>query len=295
MNIKIDRSRLIKIRKIRKLTQADMASMLGISLRTYSDYENLSSEALLSHMETHKLSRVLGVAVSDLWAFIPHSVTLFYGAVCNYSQWAKLLAAGMFEDLAISGLPNDKRLREPLLKLVGVYEARKKEGKEGGQTEKLSSSIQRSFDCEDWLQELVGGENFFETVEAQNSASDLSPDILVMKVPKLHVCYDEYPHPDETSNEAIGQYSYFWDIKWHAKIDFTNAAPLTNPRRLEYLSGAADALFCNQDFVSPEDLTEHEEKDFWKATKETETRIKAALESRSVKFDNEIFGRQNVE
>ena len=277
MDIKIDKERITKIRKSKKLTQADMASRLNMSLRTYSDYENTSVKGSLSHLEVFRLSRTLNVVVSDLWNFIPHSVILFYFSTSDHSKWAKLLADGKFESLEVSGLPDTKRLREPLLKLVEVHEASKEDKK----NEKLSSSIQRSFDCDDWVQELV----------APKDETDVPTKIMAMRVPALEVNNFPSPHPDERSNEIIDDYYYNWSVKWHAKIDFTGIDPETKPIPLEYRSGPDSNVFFSEfDGWDIEYASNENEEDQVKAEIEkTEGHIKAALAARpDIRFQDEI-------
>jgi hypothetical protein len=159
-------------------------------------------------------------------------VVLFYSPTRNFSKWAKLLADGKFEDLEVSGLPSEKRLREPLLRLIEVYE----DSKKNKESEKLSSSIQRSFDCDDWVHELA----------TQKGETDVPPQIMIMKAPILDTHMQEYPHPDEDSNELIEDYSYRWSFKWYAKIDFTNTNPATQPISKDYRNGPDSDVFFSE-------------------------------------------------
>lgn len=257
MDIKLDRERLIKIRKSNKLTQAEVAMRLGISLRTYSDYENTSSKALLSHLEISKLAQVLQVVVSSLWDSIPLRATLFYAPTSNYSAWAKFLADGIFDDLKVWGIPNEKRLREPLLKLVEVYEAGDKATLED---KKLSSSIQRSFDCDDWVHELV----------AKKDITDVPPKLMIMRVPSLRVTEDLALHPD--TDEAVSWNDYNWRVDWRAKIDFTGSDPETNPISNAYILGKAHVF------------------DYWEEEEEVvDLYVTQALKARpDIRFQDEI-------
>ena len=196
-----------------------------------------------------------------------YSVILFYSPTRNYSKWAKLLAAGKFENLEVSGRPNEKRLRQPLLKLVEVYEA----SKETKESEKLSSSIQRSFDCDDWLQELV----------APKGETDFPPQIMIMKAPTLEVIREEYPHPDDASDEILENYLYTWSFKWYAKIDFTKTIPQTQPIRLEYRNGPDSNVFFSE--FDGFDIEWMDDKHVEAANADierTDNQIKAALEAR---------------
>jgi transcriptional regulator with XRE-family HTH domain len=267
MDIELDRARLIKIRKSKKLTQAQVASKLGVSLRTYSDYENLSSGVLLSDREIFTLSRALNVVVSDLWAEVPRRVTVFYSQTTNHSVWAKFLADSKFIDLEVSGLPSRKALREPLMKLIEAFEA----GDQKGSDKKLSSKIKRSFDCDDWVNDLIEKKN----------PTDVPPKLLVTRVPTLIVEKDGYLNP--YNSEMVESYLYFWGSQWRAKIDFTDTDAETNPASIEYGFGDFHILFPSVEDYGDDGADERRAEE-----------IAAALDTRpDIEFQDELDSENN--
>ena len=90
---------------------------------------------------------------------------------------------------------------------------------------KLSSSIQRSFDCDDWVHELV----------AKKDITDVPPKLMIMRVPSLWVTEDRALHPD--TDEEVSWHNYNWSVNWRAKIDFTGSDPETNPISYAYIKG----------------------------------------------------------
>ena len=232
MDIKLDKDRLIRLRKSRKLTQAEVVAKLGISLRRYSDYENVSTETNLSNLEISKLASALSVVVSELWGELPlYSATCFYHQTVGYDAWANAVAIGMFDKLKVDGIPSQKEHRQPLLNLLKMHESHFEEN----QPDKAESArLQRTFDCEDWVKQLVG-------YNLDESAQFTPPKLLIIRVPKLKI--EKHNYHNEMTGAEYDSFGYEWEWDIRAKIDFLGNDPEAHPVSIVYVTGDHSSLF----------------------------------------------------
>ena len=197
MTIILDKERLVKIRKACKKTQADLAADLGMSLRTYSSYENLNEETELSSLELSRLAHALKYPAHFLWGSLPPTAVLYWQQTENHSLVAQFIAEQRFGNLKVDGLPGDHKLRAPLLKLVDTFE----EERDKATKRKLSERIRTRFECEDAVDEL------------RHATDDIPPRFYIVKVPTLRVS-EGYYYDDDTGKD--------WDwteYKWTTQVD----------------------------------------------------------------------------
>jgi len=239
MIITLDKERLVKIRKSKKMTQADLAAKLGVSLRSYSMYENLNEETSLSSLEFSRLARALKSPAHFFWGRLPSSAVLYWQQTRNYANFSKWIAEKFFGNLQIKGLPGDPELRDPLLKLIDafeeVYDIEKKR--------KLSEKIRKRFACEDAVDEL------------RNAVSDIPPRFYVIKIPRLRV-YEDYYYDEETDKEHTW-FVYDWTTRVDGLISFdTDFDPETMPLDYNYMIGQHD-IFWDDEKYEDMVITEH--------------------------------------
>lgn len=239
MSITLDKARLVKIRKAKKMTQAELAAELKVSLRTYSAYESSGEETLLSSLEIARLANALRCPAHFLWGSLPHSAILYWQHTENYSLVAQFIAEQRFGNLKVDGVPSDADLREPLLKLIDVFE---KEYEDGSKP-KLSEKIRTRFACEDAVDQL------------RNTANDIPAKFYIVKVPCLRVTPDYY-YNDETDTEHTW-FNYIWTTQIDALISFDNSFdPETRPLNYSNYRSGATGIFFDYDEYGDEVITE---------------------------------------
>lgn len=236
----LDKERLVKIRKACKKTQADLATDLGMSLRTYSAYENMNAEIELSALEFSRLANALKYPAHFLWGSLPPTAVLYWQQTQNHSLVAQFIAEQRFGNLKVDGLPGDHKLRSPLLKLIDTFE----EERDNTVKQKLSEQIRTRFECEDAVDEL------------RHATDDIPPRFYIVKVPTLHVS-DGYYYGDDTSKD------YDWiEYKWATQVDaLISFDPEFDPetRALNYnsyQSGKTD-IFYDWDAYTDEEIAKY--------------------------------------
>ena len=239
MIITLDKERLVKIRKSKKMTQADLAAKLGVSLRSYSMYENLNEETSLSSLEFSRLARALKYPAHFFWGSLPASAVLYWQQTDKYVNFSKWIAEQGFGNLKVNGLPGDPKLRDPLLKLVDAFE----EVYDIKEKRKLSEKIRKRFACEDAVDEL------------RNAVSDIPPRFYVIKIPRLRV-YEDYYYDEETDKEHTW-FVYDWTTRVDGLISFdTDFDPETMPLDYNYMIGQHD-IFWDDEKYEDMVITEH--------------------------------------
>ncbi|MDB2603571.1 helix-turn-helix domain-containing protein [Planktomarina temperata] len=227
MEILLDKKRVIGHRKAKKMTQIQVAAKLGMSTRTYSDYENLATETKLSSLEMHKLANALGVSVYAIWGEIPEDgrATCYYKPTRRYSNFAKFIAQGQFAQLSVNGLPSEKSHRDPLLELIEVHE--REISPEADADPKLSTFLRERFKCEDIIEQL-----------ADEIATDNPAKFMVMVKPILKVEQVDF---DDDRGKLFG---FNWSLQILGKIDFDDTDPEKVPHYYTFVRGRDSHILC---------------------------------------------------
>ena len=263
MIITLDKERLVKIRKSQKMTQAELAAKLEISLRSYSMYENLNEETSLSSLEFSRLARALKSPAHFFWGSLPSSAVLYWQQTDKYVNFSKWIAEQFFGNLKVNGLPGDPKLRDPLLKLIDTFE----EVYDIDKKRKLSEKIRNRFACEDAVDEL------------RNAVNDMPPRFYIVKIPRLRV-HQDYYHDEETGKDHTW-FVYDWTTQVDGLISFdTDFDPETVPLSYSYMTGKWD-IFWDYDDFGDTVMTEH---------------CKEALDARpTIEFEDNENGELRVE
>ena len=273
------------LRKLKKQTQAETATKLGISLRTYSEYENLMTETRLTDYEFFKLADSISVSPASIWDELQPSAVCFWKQTFDFALWAKYIAEGKFAELKINGLPKSKENRTPLLELTKIYE-KVREGKQDKDEMSLSEQLENHFKCQDIIEQLTS-ETYDFTVGPEPEVAGL----LVMVVPTLKV--ESFVYVDEDNDEVKDFYSYKWSAAIRAMIDFEQLEPSTAPVQFNYITGDTSALDplennnyleeqaraldarMNYDVAHDDDFSFEQEEELTEVTKEQEERNKS--------------------
>lgn len=227
MEILLDKKRVIGHRKAKKMTQIQVAAKLGMSTRTYSDYENLATETKLSSLEMHKLAKALGVWVYAIWGEIPEDgrATCYYKPTRKYSNFAKFIARGHFDHLSVVGLPSEKSHRDPLLELIDIHE--RETSPEADADPNLSTVLRERFKCEDIIEQL-----------ADETATDNPAKFMVMLKPLLKV--QQVDFDDDRGN----LFAFSWSHFILGQIDFDDTDPEKAPDRYTFVHGKDSHILC---------------------------------------------------
>lgn len=220
MEILLDKKRVIGHRKAKKMTQIQVAAKLGMSTRTYSDYENLATETKFSSLEMHNLAKALGISVFGIWGEIPKNgyATCYYKPTQKYSNFAKFIARGHFAHLSVNGLPSEKSHRDPLLELIDIHE--RETSPEADADPNLSTVLRERFKCEDIIEKL-----------ADETATDTPAKFMVMSKPYLKV------NPVDFDEERGQIFGFSWSHRIQGLIDFDETDPEKEPDSYKFVSG----------------------------------------------------------
>ena len=232
---KIAPENLVSLRKYRKMTQADMAGELKVSLRKYIDFENPSVDKYLPSLDLINFSAALKIGPHMLLDELPFEFTSHWKKVSYISQFSKVLLKAK-GDLQVSGLPLNKKLRTSLIEVVQMYERCKSEQDEDLP---LSESLQQQFRCDDLLEKLIGSEA--EGIEALATADLYSMPVPMLKMKKSWY----YPYDNDTTEDY---YRFEWSFRNDLLIDFDRSAnnrPLTFP--LIYSDDLLDLHMAKED------------------------------------------------
>jgi transcriptional regulator with XRE-family HTH domain len=281
-SILLDKQRLQSLRKRQQLTQAEVAMLIGVSLRTYSEYENVSKKTRLRPLEIFELARHLNTSISSLWGELPISATVFWRQTSNYALWAKFISTGGFEDVKVNGLPTEDILRKPLLGLIEVFEA----DLSSVEDKKLSSMLKRQFECEDHVKALA------------NPTLAAPARFLICWVPNLRAT----PRVDENpqTGEMVEWTEYDWNGHYEAMIDFIGFDLHQAPQQKNYRDiwwdptiddeealhkAHSDALAARHKIVTPDELEQPEITDFGPSARGVEC-LEADLERHNKALDD---------
>ena len=225
--ISLDKARLQAARRKKGLTQADVAKLAKISLRTYSEYEN-KNDTRVSPLVMHNLATSVGCFIHDLWGEIPERALVFPHVTVDTPRFAEWVAEGAFSDLTVIGLPKDIEHREPLIELLKMHE-----DAEEYENERYSDLMQRKFRSEDCIK-LLSGINGDSKDENEKQKSP-KVRFAVKNVPSLNCIRDQELHPE--TNDTVKFQRYEWDVNFSAIIDFQETDFDTKGEYWQYVIG----------------------------------------------------------
>ena len=208
---RIDKENLIRMRKEQKMTQADVAGKLGMSLRKYVDYEISSEDVFLSSLDFGKLAYALNVNSFMLLGELPTFITCHWKRSGSVSKFAEQILSGRCE-LKVEGLPSDKKLRAPLVEIVEIYEKCKREIQDDTI---LSESLKQRFRCEDLLEQLISD-------KADDEKMPGDAELFGMRVPGLSVTLDWFYARDDDDPEQVETLT--WNMGTVLLIDFNKSS-----------------------------------------------------------------------